>query len=152
VVKPRFPEQPDFIGRLLRDLWSRFLGEMNDVVRAKHPTSTPAQARVLAMIDREGTRPAELARRAGMTRQSMNEALAGLRDAGLVEVHDDPDHGRAKVAELTPAGVQAIRDGLDAALTVHGRWTDAIGERKMAQLLKLLRELADSVSGAGPHR
>jgi len=152
VVAPRFPEQPDFIGRFLRDLWTQYLSEVTEELQTGYAGITQAQTRVMTLIDLDGTRPAELARRAGMARQSMNEALAGLQADGLVDVRDDPHHGRAKIAVLTPAGRKGLRDGLDAALRVQGRWAEALGEKKMAQLLKLLRDLWDSVGGAGVHR
>jgi len=145
VVAPRFPEQPDFIGRFLRDLWTEHTSAVTALLQDGHEGITQAQTRVMTLIDREGTRPSELARRAGMTRQSMTQALEGLHRAGLVDVTDDPAHGRAKVATLTKVGASALRDGLDAALAVHDQWSAAIGERKMQQLLKLLRELRDAV-------
>jgi len=145
VVEPRFPEQEDFIGRFLRDLWTDYMTAVTALLQEGHEGVTAAQSRVMTLIDREGTRPAELARRAGMTRQSMTQALDGLHRMGYVDVTDDPDHGRAKIASLTKSGAAALRDGLRAALTVHAEWTDAIGERKMRQLLTLLRELRDSV-------
>ena len=74
------------------------------------------------------------------------KALAGLQRAGLVEVRDDPTHGRAKIALVTRAGADGLRDGLRAALAVQECWTAAIGEKKMQQLLKLL-EAADAEEG-----
>jgi DNA-binding MarR family transcriptional regulator len=145
VVAPRFPDQPDFIGRLLRDLWGQFVAETTESLQQGHPGLSQSQTRVMTLIDREGTRPAELARRAQMTRQSMTEALNGLHAAGLVALGDDPTDRRAKVATLTPAGARGLRDGLEAALRVHARWAEVLGERKMHQLLKLLRELADAI-------
>jgi DNA-binding MarR family transcriptional regulator len=142
VPAPRFPDQPDFFGRVLRDAWDEYFTELS--ARLGNEV-TPAQNRVMVLIDRAGTRPAELARRAQMTRQSMNEALRGLVDAGFVEVVDDPSHGRAKVATLTPAGWKALRRGLDAALALHDEWAALLGERKTQQLVKLLRELVDAV-------
>ena len=148
MVEPRFPAQPDFIGRLLRDLWTAYVAETAALLQSGHPGVTQSQTRVMTLVDRAGTRPSELARRAAMTRQSMNEALAGLRAAGLVAINDDPAHGRAKLVVLTRAGDEALRDGLDAALTVHERWGALLGERKMEQLLKLLRQLADAVGSS----
>ena len=145
MVEPRFPEQPDFIGRFLRDLWTDYMAEVTARLQDGHAGVTEAQSRVMTLIDREGTRPSELARRAGMTRQSMTQALEGLHRLGYVDVADDPEHGRAKIASLTRSGTAALRDGLHAALAVHGDWTHAIGEKKMRQLLGLLGELRDAV-------
>ena len=152
MVAPRFPEQPDFIGRHLRDLWTTYTEEVTARLQDGHEGITAAQTRIMALIDREGTRPSELARRAQMTRQSMNEALRGLERDGLVEVRDDPSHGRAKVATLTTAGAAGLRDGLRAALAVHDEWRELLGDRKMEQLVKLLGQLSASVRDGGAHR
>ena len=72
---------------------------------------TPAQNRVLVLIEPEGSRPAVLASRAEMTRQSMHELLVSMTEAGLIELRPDPHDRRAKLAVLTAAGWDAERVG-----------------------------------------
>jgi DNA-binding MarR family transcriptional regulator len=143
--KPRFPEQRDFIGRLIRDAFTRLMEGVQADVADEQPQSTPAQSQVLALIDAAGTRPAELARRAGVTRQSMAETLALLAANGLVDLRPDPGDGRAKLVVVTDAGWMSMRRGLAAALAVHRHWEELLGEAKMARLMKLLRELLDKL-------
>jgi DNA-binding MarR family transcriptional regulator len=100
----------------------------------------------MALIDPAGSRPAELARRAQMTRQSMGEILALLRDLGFVELRPDPEDGRAKIVVLTDSGWDAMRSGLEAVLAVHQHWEALLGQRKMDQLMKLLRELLNALA------
>ena len=147
VTRQRFPGQPDFIGRLVRDAFNLLTAEVNDQVMRSYPGVSPGQTRVMVLIDPEGTRPAELARRADVTRQSMAEALAGLQALGLVSVTRDPDDGRAKIAVLTKAGWEAAREGLKAALAVHAHWEDVLGTAKMNRLMGLLKELLDGLRG-----
>ncbi len=49
-------------------------------------------------------RPAELARRTGITRQSMQTLLAGLQHHGLVALDPDPVDGRGRRVRLTADG------------------------------------------------
>tara|TARA_R110000868_G_scaffold54159_3_gene169559 strand:+ start:5176 stop:5646 length:471 start_codon:yes stop_codon:yes gene_type:complete len=55
------------------------------------------------------TRPTELARLIGVTRQSMNTALRELEEKKLVRLVPDPDDKRCKIVEFDPAGA-AMRD------------------------------------------
>jgi len=141
----RFPGQPDFIGRLIRDLFVHQTAEVSRHIQRHHPMVTAAQNRVMMMIEPGGSRPAELARRAQITRQSISEALAGLVAEGFIEMQDDPEDGRAKVAVLTKDGWKALRLGLEGVLATHEHWERLVGTAKMQRLMKLLRELRDKL-------
>jgi DNA-binding MarR family transcriptional regulator len=68
------------------------------------------------------TRPSELARLIGVTRQSMNTALRELEAKRLVRLVPDPDDGRCKIVEFDPAGeamraeAQHVIEALEALL------------------------------------
>jgi DNA-binding MarR family transcriptional regulator len=65
----------------------------------------------LSVLDaRPGLSNAQLARRALVTPQSMIEILGKLERRGLVQREVDPDHGRILRAELTPAGIDLLRE------------------------------------------
>lgn len=68
-------------------------------------TITPAHATVLAHLGR-GTplSIAELARRAGVTRQTMHRAVTQLVDEGLLASRPGPGFPRSTLIELTAAG------------------------------------------------
>ena len=140
---PKFARQPDHIGRLVRDAFSHLTEELNERLSGFHPGVTPAQNRVLVLIEPGGSRPAVLAARAEMTRQSMHELLASMTRAGLIELRPDPHDRRAKLAVLTPAGWDAEHEGLRAVLALHASWEDTLGATKMRMLVGLLRELLD---------
>ena len=145
-LQPRFPDQPDFIGRVLREAFGWLVAEVGTHIAERHPGVTTAQTQVMVMIDADGTRPAELARRAQVTRQSMAEALAGLEARGYVQRRPDPNDGRATLVSVTPTGRAALRDGLEVALLVHEHWESVLGRAKMARLVALLRELLDGLA------
>lgn len=60
---------------------------------------------------------AQLARRAFITPQSMNDVVASLERKGLIERRVDPSHGRILRTRLTPAGnamLRRVNPSLDA--------------------------------------
>jgi DNA-binding MarR family transcriptional regulator len=59
---------------------------------------------------RGGLSNAQLARRALVSPQSMNEVLLGLEQRGLVRRHAHPDHGRILQARLTAKGRSVLAD------------------------------------------
>lgn len=68
---------------------------------------------VLMLIERsnpERPRPADLARRVGVSRPTMTRLLDGLARDGLVARRADSDDGRARRIELTAAGRRLLRE------------------------------------------
>ncbi|MET8331075.1 MarR family transcriptional regulator [Streptomyces sp. NPDC005181] len=74
--------------------------------RALRPLGlTQAQYSTLVRLSLDGTlSSAELARRCGVTAQSMGTALRGLVERGLVERHPHPTHGKIIEMCVTAAG------------------------------------------------
>jgi DNA-binding MarR family transcriptional regulator len=67
---------------------------------------TPAPSLVFAHLDADGTRPAELARGLGTTRQATADLVAGLVRVGVVEVVDDPASRRGRLVRLSADGTR----------------------------------------------
>lgn len=112
--------------------------------------ATISQYAVLAALDQEsGLSNAELARRAFITPQSMNENLRELEQRAWVTRHQHPDHGRILQTELTKAGRSVLRH-CEAAVT-------AIEERMLAgldagQRRDLAVALRSCLTALGPSR
>jgi DNA-binding MarR family transcriptional regulator len=70
----------------------------------------------IALSDRPLTVP-QIARRMGLTRQSVHATVDRLVDSGLIELVPNDDHVRSPLVRLTPAGEEAYRI-LDRAQTV----------------------------------
>jgi len=103
---------------------------------------------VMLLIDRDGTCISDLARRAGVTKQSMAQATMSLEDKGLVQRLADPRDARAKLVVLTDDGWEALRFGRSVADGIHQRWTGLLTDDAMAPLVTLLSQLADTLDAA----
>jgi DNA-binding MarR family transcriptional regulator len=123
----------------------------SDVERALAGTGlTLAQAAALSALRfRSGQSNAELARAAFTRPQSMAEVLEGLLAAGLVARRPHPAGGRALLAELTPAGAEAVR-AVDAAMGgVEARLLGDLSPAEQDQLRDLLSRCLASLRDGG---
>src|SRR3954468_2888146 len=67
-----------------------------------------AHALVFAHLDNGGTRPAEIARRAGISRQAVGQTVAQMYDMGLIKLTNDPTNRRARLVQPTAKGRRAL--------------------------------------------
>lgn len=110
---------------------------------AGFPDIRPAHSiNLFRVIDAGGTRPGELARRAGITPQAMAEIVRYLEARGYAERVPDPADGRARIVRLTPRGRQASAVAARVFTGLEARWEQHLGQRRMAQLRQMLSELA----------
>ncbi|HEY0643054.1 MAG TPA: MarR family transcriptional regulator [Nocardioides sp.] len=116
------------------------------VVAAGADDVTPTQARLMAQIDRDGTRVVTLAARARITKQSAAFLVDQLEQAGYVERVADPRDGRAKLVRLTPHA-RAVGDAADAEVArALAEWEEHLGPMRMRRLeetMAMLREITD---------
>jgi DNA-binding MarR family transcriptional regulator len=98
------------------------------------------------VIDADGTRPTELAHRAGVTPQAMAEIVRYLEAHGYVERIPDPSDGRGRIVKLTSPGREASAVAARVFTGLEARWEDHLGQQAMAQLRQMLAELASLTS------
>jgi DNA-binding MarR family transcriptional regulator len=93
----------------------------------------------------EGVRPSQLADRAGITKQSVNDLLGHLEEHGyLVRVPDSAD-GRARVIRLTAKG-RRIEQTINAeAGAAQLRIEEILGPRRFSQLHSSLELLSEQL-------
>jgi DNA-binding MarR family transcriptional regulator len=99
---------------------------------------------VFRVIDAQGTRPTELARRAGVTPQAMAEFVSYLEERGYLQRVPDPADGRGRIVKLTPRGRKAAEAAFQAFAEIEAGWTSNLGEKRMLQLKSMLAELVGS--------
>lgn len=86
----------------------RGIRRLLDEVVATHGVSTPEYTAMSALRLRPGLSSAQLARRAFVTPQAMNQIVAGLEDRGLIHRSTDPNHRRILQTFLTAEGKRVL--------------------------------------------
>jgi DNA-binding MarR family transcriptional regulator len=102
------------------------------------PGLRAAHAQVFEHLDPGGNRLKVLAGRAGMTHQAMGELVADLERAGLLQRVSDPEDGRARLIQATPAG-RTVLDRAGARLRLlHDAWERELDGLTVAQVVGAL--------------
>src|SRR5213595_1128297 len=94
---------------------------------------------VFSHLDADGTRPAEIARRAGISRQAVGQTVAQMKTQGLVKLAPDPTNRRARLVQPTAKGRKALErsgSGSSAAEKVLGRRIGAARVRSLREALE----------------
>jgi DNA-binding MarR family transcriptional regulator len=126
-------DQP--IARLLLDRFRWADKALRGRLAAKGwPEMTPAQSLVFASIDLDGTRPSELARRIGVSRQAVHQTIAELVSVDLLTLVADPQDGRAKLAVVTDEGRRNIAAAQESLDEIEADLQSRIGSHAVAAL------------------
>jgi len=118
---------------------------------ALRPTglSMAQYAALRALADHPEASASELARLCFVTRQSLQDLLAGLRSAGLVRSAASPGQGRANALALTPVGRGRLAAGHAAVLDVERSMVHGLSVSARHQLADLLTRCAENLE-SGP--
>jgi DNA-binding MarR family transcriptional regulator len=102
--------------------------------------ATLSQFAVLtALTEEPGLSNAELARRAFITPQSMNENLRELEQRGWVTRRHHPTHGRILQTELTDQGRETLKACNDAVTVIEERMLAGLDQDRRRELTSALR-------------
>ena len=102
---------------------------------------TGAWWQVLASVLREPMSVADIARFIGNSRQAVQRIADRLVEEGLVELHDNPAHARAKLLAPTGKGRDAVRAIAPAHVELADRLATTYGKDKLAHVLALMEDL-----------
>ncbi len=128
--------------------------------RDGHPELKPAHNSVFATLAENGSRAADMAVRAGITRQSMGEVIRDMVGLGILEMREDPEDRRAKLVTYTEHGRWVASHGYQHLVELEQRFAEEFGEAEyesardvLARLVGLLdqwsAEAADDSAAAG---
>lgn len=104
---------------------------------------TPAQARVFQRIAEGGSRLTDLAEQAGVTKPTAGFLVDQLERGGYVERVPDPTDGRARLVKVAERGRRSVEASRVIITEIEDEWTAHLGERRMAQLRRLLTDLRE---------
>ena len=107
----------------------------------------PAHAAVIQPLwpSPQGARLTDLARTAGITKQSMGALVDSLAQAGYVERVADPDDRRAQRIRLTARGRAYARDVRRFGRELETRLAAPVGARRLEELRATLAQLLESL-------
>ena len=129
---------------LLKQAFHHGRRTVNDAIRS-HGLTTAQIGLLNRLTVSPGLSGAELARRALITPQAAQLALAGLERRGLVERRPDPDHGRILRAYVTAKGRRLTGVCLADAIASEKKLLRVLDADERETLRKLLHRLIDGV-------
>lgn len=92
----------------------------------------------------DGVRPSELAERAGISKQAMNQLLNSLEGLGYVIRSDVQGEGRARIVHFTERGKDAYAKIHDILRDIERDWRAGLGAKKFDALKELLFDIWES--------
>ena len=141
------PSLPYVAGRLDRVVRTR-------IEQAVAPLElSVSQYTVLSVLARQPfLSNAQLARRAFVSPQSMNETLLGLEGRELVRRRVDPNHGRIRRTELTAKGRRVVERSDREVGSVEAAMTAGMTDRQRKTLRALMMLAVRNLDGGFPPR
>lgn len=104
-----------------------------------------ARWQIIATLRREPFTVADISRRLGLRRQSIQETVNRLRGQGLVEFRPNPRHARSSLIALTPAGQEVMDTLRERQIALMKRFTKDLdlSTDKIDNLAEALRDLRE---------
>jgi DNA-binding MarR family transcriptional regulator len=99
-----------------------------------------SHALVFSHLDSEGTRPAEIARRAGISRQAVGQTVSQMREMGLVKLAPDPTNRRARLVQPTAKGRKALERSGSGSAAAEKALSRRIGAARVKSLRDALEQ------------
>jgi len=98
------------------------------------------------------TRPSDLARNIGISRQAIQQTLVEMERDGLVTLMPDPTDGRAKIVKFSRRGAGIGKAAYDALAAIEAELAKRIGADSVKKLRQALfadwGPVVNSVAGA----
>ncbi|MET9268713.1 MarR family winged helix-turn-helix transcriptional regulator [Kribbella sp. NPDC003557] len=98
---------------------------------------------VFATLHTGPGRAADMAARAGITRQSMGEVIRDMVALDLLEMLPDPNDRRAKVVTYSEHGMEVAGDGFSYLADLEDLFAEEFGEHEYAVVRDVLARLTD---------
>jgi DNA-binding MarR family transcriptional regulator len=141
-------EPGPYVGALFRVVWQWVREQLYaGVVAAGFDDLNAAHVGLWRYPGLEGLRPSQLADRAGITKQSVNDLLGHLEGHGYLVRAPDSADGRARVIQLTAKGRRLEATIYASAGAAQLRIAEILGPRRFAQLHSSLELLTEQLEG-----
>jgi DNA-binding MarR family transcriptional regulator len=131
----------DNVGRAIFEATRKIEADILKVLAAEgFPEVRMVHLNLFRNLDSDGTRLSELAARANITKQSMQELIDRTEKMGLVERRTDPDDGRAKMVAFSDRGLRLLEALHRAVVYMEERMVERIGVAAVGQIERALRK------------
>lgn len=141
------PDDEDLNLGLLLFIPYRFMeSAVMDELKAHGHDISLSQARVFQRIAPHGSRLAELAEAAQVSKQTVGSIVDQLERSGYVRRVADPRDARARLVTVTPKGHELVRIGIPVVREIEAVWKAHLGPARTKELkasLTALREITD---------
>jgi DNA-binding MarR family transcriptional regulator len=111
------------------------------MVASGHGWFGQARGNLMVHIGPSGLRQGDLALRARLTKQAVQQFVDELVSDGILMRVPDHEDARAKRLMLTKAGLAAMRDADRIKAEIESRWRDRLGSADFDRLDALLRRV-----------
>lgn len=132
------------LGVLIKEMQVVLNQRMNESLRPLGLTVSQ-YACLHALADTPGITGSELARRAFVSRQSMNVLIRGLEERGLIERSEEPGPRRERATNLTPAAATVLMQARSAVGEVTETMTAPLDPDELTALCALLATCRDAL-------
>jgi DNA-binding MarR family transcriptional regulator len=142
-------ERGPYVGAMLRVVWQWVRDQLYaGVIAAGYDDLNAAHVGLWRYPGLDGLRPSQLADRAGITKQSVNDLLGHLERHGyLLRVPDSAD-GRARVIQLTSRGRRLEQTIYAEAGAAQLRIAEILGPQGFAHLHSSLELLTEELAAS----
>lgn len=131
------------IGRLLLLARQDFLSRLeSELKREGHDVLPPSLVSLASFIDLEGTRSTALARRLGISKQAVGQAVAVLEAKGLVSRTVDNADGRAFLVVFTDRGIDRLVHTYRAINRIERAYDTLVGTERMRTTRAVLEAIS----------
>jgi len=128
-------DTPDFLIVPLLQGFSWFDDGLQCYLQTKGwPHVTRSQSMVMIHVVLGVTRPSDIARNLGVSRQAIHTTLSQMVALGICELEDDPADGRSKRVVVAPTGQQMRAAAQEAMRVMYTALEERIGKQAVAGL------------------
>jgi DNA-binding MarR family transcriptional regulator len=139
------PRAEDMSGYLVKRAQSVIHLALEEIV-SKRGLGIPHYVVLTLLAETPGLANAELARKAFVTPQSMNEVLKQLEASGLVQRHQSPSNARILCAHLTHAGEKNWRSVDDGVQQLEKRLLQGLTQEEVRVLNRSLETIIQNMT------
>ncbi|RGE21601.1 MarR family transcriptional regulator [Leucobacter sp. wl10] len=140
---------PEALGLLVKETQAILNQRMNETLRPLGLT-VPQYACLTALRDTAGINASDLARRAFVSRQSMNVLLQGLDERGLVARAVEPGRKGERTAQLTAEAIALLDRARPAVAAVVDRMTSGLTRSDVSRTHEILARCRDALLAPSP--